>query len=187
MFFFQFICETLNIVDRFFIYFDLFLFTSYVKLKYLLLIILINIIMKKIFFIMFILSSFFTNAQDILGKWVSYDDETKKPKSEVEIYEQQGKYYGKVIKLYNILANQNPEDVICDKCKGDKKDKPVIGMNVIENLIKKGNEYKDGTITDPQNGKSYNCSVKIDPRDSNILIVKGSIGPFSRSQYWKRP
>ena len=72
--------------------------------------------MKKIFFIMFILSSFFTNAQDILGKWVSYDDETKKPKSEVEIYEQQGKYYGKVIKLYNILATQNPDDLICDKC-----------------------------------------------------------------------
>ena len=59
-------------------------------------------------------------------------------------------------------------------------------MNVIEDLVKQGNEYKDGKITDPQNGKTYDCSVRLDPKDSDILIVKGSIGPFSRSQRWKR-
>lgn len=143
--------------------------------------------MRQFVFIMFFLCSYFVNAQEILGKWVSYDDETKQPKSEVEIYEKGGKYFAKVLKLYNVTTGVNPEDVICNKCKGDKKDKKVIGMNVIENLVKKGEEYKDGTITDPKNGKSYNCSVKIDPKDPNTLIVKGSVGPFSRSQYWKRP
>ena len=104
----------------------------------------------------------------------------------MEIDEKGGKYFAKVLKLYNVTNGIKPEDVICNKCKGDKKDKKVIGMNVIENLVKKGEEYKDGTITDPKNGKSYNCSVKIDPKDPNTHIVKGSVGPFSRSQYWKR-
>ena len=60
-------------------------------------------------------------------------------------------------------------------------------MYDIEKLVKKGEEYKDGTITDPKNGKSYNCYVKIDSKDPNTLIVKDSVGLFSRSQNWKSP
>lgn len=143
--------------------------------------------MKKIFAIVFLLSCQMISAQDILGKWITYDDETKKPKSEVEFYEKEGRYFAKIIMLYNLSEGVNPATAVCDKCKGDKKDKPLIGLNIVEDMVKKGDEYKEGKITDPKNGKSYNCSIKIDPKDPNTLIVKGSIGPFSRAQYWKRP
>ena len=76
---------------------------------------------------------------------------------------------------------------MCNKCKDEKNDKPVIGWNIGADIVKTGDAYKEGKITDPKNGKSYNCSIKIDPKDPNTLIVKGSIGPFSRAQYWKRP
>ncbi|MFK7923326.1 MAG: DUF2147 domain-containing protein, partial [Bacteroidia bacterium] len=41
-----------------------------------------------------------TFAQSPVGKWKTIDDETNKPKSIVEIYEKDGKLYGKVIKLF---------------------------------------------------------------------------------------
>lgn len=140
--------------------------------------------MKQILLFVLLLGSQLVNAQGVVGKWVTYDDETKKPKSEVEIYEQNGAYFGKVVALLNRPAGES--EVICEKCTGEKKNKPVVGLNIVENMKKKGSEFKDGTITDPKNGKSYTCVFFLDPKDANTLVVKGYIGPFSRAQYWKR-
>ena len=136
---------------------------------------LISLSMQKLILLAFLLCSQVISAQSVVGKWVTWDDETKKPKSEVEIYEKGGKYFAKVVALFNLPAGVTQETAICDKCKGDKKDKPIIGMNVIEDMVKKGDEYKDGKITDPKNGKSYNCSFKIDPKDSNAYLNSHSI------------
>ncbi|MGL5682386.1 MAG: DUF2147 domain-containing protein [Marinifilaceae bacterium] len=143
--------------------------------------------MKHILILVLTLCSYVANAQIVTGKWVTFDDETKKEKSEVEIYEKDGKFYGKVVKLYNLPTGVKENDVKCTKCKDAKKNAPVIGMNIIENMEYKDGEYKGGTITDPKNGKSYTCTFMLDPKDHKILIVKGHLGPFSRAQYWKRP
>lgn len=140
--------------------------------------------MKQIILGAFLLGCQLLSAQGIIGKWVTYDDETKKPKSEVEIFQQNGVYFGKITSLLNRPAGEG--EVICEKCTGEKKNKPVVGLNIIENMKKSGSEYKGGTITDPKNGKSYTCVFYVDPKDANTLIVKGYVGPFSRSQYWKR-
>ncbi|MEG0948967.1 MAG: DUF2147 domain-containing protein [Bacteroidales bacterium] len=140
--------------------------------------------MKQIILGAFLLGSQLLSAQGVIGKWVTYDDETKKPKSEVEIFQQNGAYFGKITSLLNRPAGEG--EVICEKCTGEKKNKPVVGLNIIENMKKSGSEYKGGTITDPKNGKSYTCVFYVDPKDANTLIVKGYVGPFSRSQYWKR-
>ncbi len=50
------------------------------------------------------------SAQSIIGKWKTIDDETGKEKSIVEIYERNGKVYGKIIELINPKQN-NP---LCD-------------------------------------------------------------------------
>ncbi len=142
--------------------------------------------MKQVIIILMFICTQLANGQTILGKWNTFDEKTKTQKSQVEIYKTDGKYFAKITDLYNLPDNTKPENALCVECKGDKKNKPIIGMNVIEDLVKQGNEYKDGKITDPQNGKTYDCSVRLDPKDSDILIVKGSIGPFSRSQRWKR-
>ena len=36
----------------------------------------------------------------IVGKWKTIDDETNEPKTIVQIYERDGKYYGKIIELF---------------------------------------------------------------------------------------
>ena len=121
------------------------------------------------------------DAASPIGKWKTIDDATHKPKSIVEIYEQGGKLYGKIIKLFREAGEeQNPK---CDKCKGDKKDKPVIGMVILEGLWREGDEWKGGTILDPDNGKTYKCYIKL---EKGKLKVRGFIGfsALGRTQYW---
>ncbi len=119
-----------------------------------------------------------------VGQWKTIDDETKKQKSIIEIWESNGKLYGKILKLFQEPnEDQNPK---CDKCTGDKKDKPIIGMVVMEGLSKDGDEYTGGSITDPKNGKSYKCKIKLE--SPTKLKVRGFIGfsMLGRTQYWYR-
>lgn len=121
-------------------------------------------------------------AQSVVGKWKTIDDETGEAKSIVEIYEQDGKIYGKVVDILN-PAKKNK---LCDKCKKEKKNKPVLGMVIIEGLTKKGNEYKRGSILDPEKGKEYSCKIWLDENDSNKLYVRGYVAFFYRTQNWYR-
>ncbi|MEC4113992.1 DUF2147 domain-containing protein [Myroides pelagicus] len=119
-------------------------------------------------------------AQEIVGKWKTIDDNTGKEKSIVEIYEKGGKYYGKVIKLLN-PSKPNPT---CDNCEGDEKGKPIEGLVIIKGLEKKEGEYTGGKITDPESGKQYKCAAKLNGKDK--LDVRGYVG-FSllgRTQTW---
>lgn len=121
-------------------------------------------------------------AQDVTGKWKTIDDETGKAKSVVEIYKQNGKIYGKVIEIFDA----SKRNLNCVECSGSDKDKPIMGLVIIKGLEKDGDEYNDGTITDPNNGKVYKCYIELD--GANTLNVRGYIG-FSllgRTQTWTR-
>lgn len=115
----------------------------------------------------------------IEGKWKTIDDETGQAKSIVEISKKaDGKYYGKVVQLLI-----KPEHANCIDCKDDRKNKPILGMEVIRDMKKDGNEFTGGTITDPKTGKTYKCTIT---KDGDKLNVRGFIG-FSfigRSQTW---
>ncbi len=141
--------------------------------------------MKKYLPVALILGFIFTAASLFAqaaptGIWYNIDDETKKPKAHIEIYEQNGVLYGKIVKLL-----LKPQDTLCTKCKGALKDKPVVGMVFLKNMKAdaKG-EYSGGEILDPDNGKWYKCTIKVEGSDK--LTVRGFIG-FSligRNQTW---
>lgn len=141
--------------------------------------------MKKYFFtLLFVMVAgvFSATAQGVIGQWKTIDDETGEAKSIVEIYEQNGKIYGKVVKILNPAK----KDAKCTECKGSDKNKPILGMVIIKGLEKDDDEYTDGKILDPNNGKLYSCTIKLDGKDT--LEVRGYIG-FSfigRSQTWTR-
>lgn len=121
-------------------------------------------------------------AQDIYGHWKTVDDETGKAKSIVEIYQEDGKVYGKIIELLD-PPEPNP---LCTECGGELKDAPIIGLQIINGLSKDGDEYNDGRILDPNNGKTYKCYITLE--DDDTLKVRGYVG-FSllgRTQYWIR-
>ncbi|GAA5086841.1 DUF2147 domain-containing protein [Chryseobacterium ginsengisoli] len=136
--------------------------------------------MKKLL-LTFVLSLFgvMTFAQ-IEGKWKTIDDETKQAKSIVEIYKKGDQYFGKVSQLLIKPANPN-----CVDCKDDRKNKPILGMEIIRGLKKDGDEFTGGTITDPKTGKTYKCTIT---RSGDNLNVRGYVGLsfIGRSQTWQK-
>lgn len=121
-------------------------------------------------------------AQSVFGKWKTIDDNTGEAKSVIEIYEKNGKVFGKVIQI----LKKERQNVTCENCTGADKDQPVLGLEIIRGLSKDGEEYNDGKILDPENGKFYKCYITLE--DKNTLKVRGYIG-FSligRTQYWVR-
>ena len=123
----------------------------------------------------------FLHAQSIPGTWQTTDDETGEAKGHMQLYEQNGKLYGKVVRLL-----KSAPDKRCDKCPGERKNQPVLNMVVLENMELKDGYYQAGRILDPEKGKWYNCKVWLQEGDPNTLVVRGSVGPFYRTQYWKR-
>lgn len=123
-------------------------------------------------------------ANSPVGQWHSIDDKTGELKSMVVIVEQQGVLKGRVEKLLRKDADQNAK---CEKCSDDRKNLPVIGLEIIRGAKKASgkNVWEDGEILDPENGKTY--GLRLTPIENGAkLEVRGSIGPFGRTQTWVR-
>jgi len=119
-----------------------------------------------------------------IGTWHTLDEKTKELKSEVQITEAGGVLTGKVTKL---LRKEAKQDALCDECTDDRKGKPMLGLEIIRGAKKaEGKDvWEDGKIMDPENGKSY--TLKMTPIEGGKkLEVRGSIGPFGRTQTWVR-
>ncbi len=140
--------------------------------------------MKKITFVfaLTVLCSLGLYAQKVTGKWKTIDDETGEARSIVEIYERDGRVFGKIVEI----LNDDKKDAKCEECPGADKDKPIQGLEIIKGLVKEDDEWTDGKILDPVHGKLYKCYIALENPDK--LKVRGYIG-FSllgRTQYWTR-
>ena len=122
-------------------------------------------------------------SQSVLGTWKTIDDATGDAKAYVELYQENGKLYGKITKL----LEEGREDAICIKCKGALKDKPVVGIKVIDGFEPTSDgEYKGSKLLDPEQGKTYKGKVWLDPDNPNQLKVRGYIAFLYRTQTWHR-
>jgi uncharacterized protein (DUF2147 family) len=126
-------------------------------------------------------SAFANNNNAVIGQWQTIDDVTGKRKSIINIYDQDGKIYGKITRLFRYAGED--QDPICVKCKDERKNKKVMGMIVIKDLKKRGNQWSGGTILDPKNGKTYRCKIWL---DEGKLKVRGYLGLFFRTQTWHK-
>jgi uncharacterized protein (DUF2147 family) len=121
-----------------------------------------------------------------VGVWKTIDDKTKTERSQLRITESGGVLSGKIEKL---LAADAKQDGVCDKCSDDRKDKPLIGLEVLRG-VKKGsddNTWDGGTILDAAEGKIY--KVRLQPADGGKkLEVRGYVGipALGRTQTWIR-
>jgi len=140
--------------------------------------------MHLILFLLFCLGTSFTYAQKgVLGKWKTIDEENE-PKSVVEIFQKDSLLYGKIIKLYRKPGEDI--DPSCIECASDdpRYKKKVIGMEIMKDMKKTGeNEYSEGTILDPSNGRVYSCKIWL---EEGKLKIRGYWGPFFRTQAWHR-
>lgn len=139
------------------------------------------LILKKtsLFFCFFICACSF--SQSIFGKWKTIDDESHEAKSIVEIYKENGTVFGKIVSI----LNPENKDALCEKCSGEEKDKPVLGLVLIKNMEREGKHYVNGTILDPEKGKKYKCRLALTD-NPDVLQVRGYIGFLYATQYWER-
>ena len=119
-----------------------------------------------------------------VGLWKTIDDSTNKPRSLIRISDKNGELIATVEK--GLLSGETG-DKVCDKCTDERKDKPLIGMVIMDGMKAKGDAYEGGHILDPDNGEIYNCKIKLDSTGKQ-LEVRGFIGVslFGRSQTWMR-
>ena len=119
-----------------------------------------------------------------VGNWHTVDEKTGALKSEIRITDSGGTLTGTIAKL---LRKDVKQDEVCGQCTDDRKDKPLIGMQIIRGAKKaEGKDvWEDGKILDPENAKTY--GLRLTPIEGGKkLEVRGSIGPFGRTQTWVR-
>ncbi len=120
-----------------------------------------------------------------VGRWKTFDEKSGQAKSIIEIAEVKGELQGKVERVFSPPApSANP---LCEVCQGDRKGKPIVGMQVLWGVKKDGNEYSDGRILDAETGKEYRCRLKL-IEGGKKLEVRGFVGfAFAgRTQTWTR-
>ena len=118
-----------------------------------------------------------------VGLWRSIDDKTAQAKAEIRIKaDPKGVLTGVIEKTM-----QPREEPLCTECTDDRRDKPTLGMEIIRGAQKtEGKDlWEGGKILDPENGKNY--TLRLTPIDGGTrLEVRGSFGPFGRTQTWLR-
>jgi uncharacterized protein (DUF2147 family) len=119
-------------------------------------------------------------AESLAGKWNTVDDKTGKVESEVQLYEEGGKLFGKIVALTE-PNDDTGKPKTCTKCTGADKDKPIVGLVIVRDLSASGDRYKGGTILDPADGKIYKAEVWV---EDGKLKVRGYLGIFYKTQTW---
>lgn len=120
-------------------------------------------------------------AQDVIGKW-----KLENGSAIVEVYQSGDAYNGKIVWLQNPTEADGTPSKDTNNPDPSLRQRQLIGLNMLSGLKKNGNEYTGGKIYDPANGKTYNCSMKV---EGNVLKVRGSLdkkGLLGRTMDWFR-
>ena len=139
--------------------------------------------MKKILFsfILMLMPLAAAFAQDVIGKW-KLDDGS----AIVEVYKNGDSFNGKIVWLQNPTEADGSPAVDSNNPDKALRSRQLIGLNMLSGLKKTGSEYSGGKIYDPGNGKTYNCSMKV---EGDVLKVRGSLdkkGLIGRTMDWFR-
>lgn len=117
-----------------------------------------------------------TNTDAIIGEWLTQSKDGK-----ILIYKQGTKYFGKIIggNSEGRKDTNNPDEKL--------RNQPLIGKVILNNFVFDGkSKWEDGTIYDPNNGKTYSCVIKL--KNNNEMEVRGYVGIslFGRTDMWTR-
>ena len=119
------------------------------------------------------------------GLWRNIDDKTGEAKAEIRI---QGNSAGVLTGvLEKRLAKDAKPDDLCKECSDERKNQPILGLEIIRGAQKaEGKDvWEGGKILDPENGRNY--TLRLTPIEGGKkLEVRGSLGPFGRTQTWVR-
>ena len=117
------------------------------------------------------------------GLWRTVDDKTGRERSDVRIYELDGKFYGRVERILDSKEAVQK----CAKCTDDRRDQPVLGMVIMRGLARDGDQWSGGRIVDPETGDTYRCKMHLVDGGQKLELRGYLMMPMlGRSQTWKR-
>ena len=146
--------------------------------------------MKKNLFtaIIILFVPLFLNAQanKIEGSWI-----TEKGTSAVDVSKSSdGKYFGKISWL------EEPNEFGKPKVDTENEDpelakRPIMGLHLLEGFEydSKKERWINGSIYDPDNGKTYDCFAWFEDGNFDVLYIKGyvaGIKALGRKTIWNR-
>ena len=135
------------------------------------------------------------------GYWVSYDEKSGKVTAAWNFYVNNKNEMEATI-VYSPDCDDSAVASSCKNLKGVKNFPKAGDLSTMKILhetpwifgLKKTSSglWENGSIIDCGEGKIYNCKVTFAPADGNkfkkdTLVMRGSIGPLGRNQFWLRP
>ena len=138
--------------------------------------------MKTTYFIAILLLAFNASSfsqRQIVGKWLSEDKE-----GITEIYEQAGQFYGKIVWLKKVNDDKGVPLKDTENLSPKLRQRPLLGLIVINNLSYNNKEWSKGSVYDPKSGKTYTCKIWLS--NENTLNLRGYSGLFHSTEVWTR-
>jgi uncharacterized protein (DUF2147 family) len=123
--------------------------------------------------------------QTAAGVWEQVNEKTGEAQATITIVKSGPAYVGTITTIYPKPGH--PVDPICVNCSGSLKNRPMKGLQIINDMQQSGLEYTGGTILDPESGSVYTANMQLSA-DGRHLTVRGYVGipTFGRSQTWNR-
>lgn len=145
--------------------------------------------MKKFISLLFItvFSAFaFAAKEDILGTWITAKENDNQ--IIVEFYEKNGKIAGKIVSLTNRFDENGELKKDTKNPNNELKTRTLEGIDFVYGFDynESKDNYINGSIYHPGEGKTYSCTIKI--RDDGKLDVRGYVGIplLGKTQVWEK-
>ena len=133
-----------------------------------------------------------SDADPLIGLWAT-PAEDEGGQAHVEISRKGDGYSGQLVWMAEPVYDSDDEQGMGGKPKVDRENPdPALrtrycdGLVILEGFVRSGtNKWTDGTIYDPNNGKTYRCKMQL---KGERLKVRGYIGVslFGRTAIWTR-
>lgn len=114
-------------------------------------------------------------ADAIVGKWLS-----EKKDAKIEVYRaSNGKFYGKLFWGARMYQPDGQTSRLA------KNGQPFKDLVILKDFAYRDGVWEDGTVYDPEEGKTYSCRMKL---DGNRLNIRGYVGIslLGRETVWQR-
>ena len=128
-------------------------------------------------------------GDEVLGIWHTTDD-----KAQVEIFKKDNHFCAKIVSLKEPNWPANDKEGRGGKPKNDgrnpdlkQRSRTIAGIQFMSGFTLAGtNSWKNGTIYDPESGKTYKCKMTL--ISTNQLEVRGYVGIplFGRTVVWTK-
>ena len=115
----------------------------------------------------------------IVGKWITDNGD-----SQIEFYQKEGKYYGKIIWLKEPLKPDGTAKTDIKNPNPAMRNSSIMGLVIVSELEFKNGQFVNGKIYSPKEGKTLDCAILSEnERELKITISKSL---FSTSRIWER-